>query len=95
MALSEAGLFESLLVEAGFDKADISQTTSTYPFDLGDESDFQFKVGTILLRDKLDELDKWGVAEKAFWASIDKYSTIENGSRVMPSNTFRLTVVQK
>jgi len=95
MALSEPGLFESLIVEAGFEKSKISQTTSSYPFDLGDERDFQFKVGTLLLRDKLDELDKWDVAEKAFWDNIDKYSKIENGNRVMPSNTFRMTVVQK
>ena len=96
MSLSEPGLFESLIVEAGFDKSKIAQTTSSYPFDLGNERDFQFKVGTILLRDKLDELDGWDVAEKAFWDNIDKYSEIdERGNRVMPCNTFRMTIVNK
>ena len=96
MSLSEPGLFESLIVEAGFDKSKIAQTTSSYPFDLGNERDFQFKFGTLLLRDKLDELDGWDVAEKAFWDNIDKYSEIdENGNRVMPSNTFRMTIVKK
>jgi len=96
MALSEPGLFENLLVEAGFDKSNIVQTTSTYPFDLGDEKDFQFKVGTILLRDKLDDLDGWDKAEKVFWENIDKYTVIDaKGNMVMPANTFRMTVVTK
>ena len=56
------------------------------------------KVGTLLLKDKLDELgaDAWNTAEGAFWKNIGKYTTTdEQGNMVMPSNTFRLTVAKK
>ena len=95
MSLSEPGLFKSLLVEAGFDEGEIKQTTSTYPFDLGDDKKFQFKVGTILLKDSIEELDAWEVAEEAFWKNIGKYARMEGGSMTLPDNTFRMTVVTK
>lgn len=96
MSLSEPGLFAGMLADAGF--VDVRQTTSTYPFMLGDDKDFQFTVGTILLREKLDEIggDAWAKAEDAFWANIDKYTTTaENGEMCMPANTFRLSVAKK
>jgi len=100
MSLSEKGLFKQLLNEAGFDN--ISQTTSTYPVDFGDEKEFQFTIGTILLRDVLDELnekseqgDVWERAEKAFWDVIHNYAYEEEGRLILPHNTFRLTVAKK
>ena len=80
---------------AGF--GDVKQTTSTYPFKFGDDKDFQFTVGTILLREKLNELgdEGWAKAEVAFWENIPKYTITENGEMVMPANTFRLTVAKK
>jgi len=94
MALSEPGLFERLVTEAGF--TEVTQSTSTYPFNFGADKGFQFNVGTILLKEKLDELNGWAVAEEAFWANIEKYTeTDADGVMVMPHNTFRLTVAKK
>ena len=94
MSLAEDGLFASLVSGAGFE--DVGQITSTYPFDFGAEKNFQFKVGTILLKDKLDELDAWATAEAAFFANIDKYTHLNaDGNMIMPENTFRLTTAKK
>ena len=59
MSLSEPGLFNKMLQDAGF--KDVSQSTSTYPFNFGDEKNFQFKVGTLLLKDKIDEIGGEGL----------------------------------
>ena len=40
MSLSEPGLFEKMLQETGF--VNIKQSTSTYPFDFGNDKTFQF-----------------------------------------------------
>ena len=39
--------------DAGF--VDIDQTTSTYPFNLGDDKETQFKMTTFLFKDKIDK----------------------------------------
>lgn len=96
MALSEPGLFASMLAEAGF--VEVEQTTSTYPFEFGSSRDFQFKVGTILLKQTLDEMgpEAWKKAEQAFWENIEKYTQTEaEGAMIMPENTFRLSIARK
>ena len=97
MSLSEPGLFDGLVKAAGF--SDVRQTTSTYPFDLGTDRDFQFRVGTIILKQALDDMDDagaWDRAKDGFWASIDKYAeTGPDGTLSLPANTFRLTIATK
>eukprot|EP00930_Biecheleria_cincta_P044928 TRINITY_DN30957_c0_g1_i2.p1 TRINITY_DN30957_c0_g1~~TRINITY_DN30957_c0_g1_i2.p1 ORF type:complete len:273 (+),score=44.60 TRINITY_DN30957_c0_g1_i2:48-866(+) len=65
MSLSEPGLFQKLVMDAGF--TDVEQGTSTYPFDFGTEKGFQLKVGTILLKEKIDSFGEegWRKAEEA------------------------------
>ena len=96
MSLSEPGLFEKMLQETGF--VSIKQSTSTYPFDFGNDKTFQFKVGTILLKEKIDEIggEAWKVAEESFWENIGKYTeTTSDGTMIMPENTFRMSVAYK
>ena len=96
MSLSEPGLFASMLAEAGF--VEVEQTTSTYPFDIGSGKDYQFKVGTILLKQTLDEMgpEAWKKAEQAFWENIERYTQTDSaGNMIMPENTFRLSVARK
>ena len=96
MSLSEPGLFNSLLLEGGFSASKIKTVTSKYPFDLGTDKTMQFKMGTMLAKDKIGELGKWEVAETAFWANIGKYSVVEeSGARVIPNNVFKMFVVKK
>lgn len=100
MALSEEGLFLKLVEDAGF--TDVTQTTSTYPFNFGPDKEFQFTVGTLLVREKLNEIaesddEAWNKAEKAFWSNIGNYTEIDedSGDMVMSNNTFRLTIAKK
>ena len=39
--------------DTGF--VDIEQSTSTYPFNLGDDKEVQFKMATHLIKDKIDK----------------------------------------
>ena len=96
MSLSEPGLFRSILLQAGFQGENIQSTQSTYPFDFGVDPEFQYKVGTMSIKDKLDELEAHDVARKTFSSLINRYSFIEaDGSRTVPNNTFALTVARK
>ena len=52
MALSEDGLFESMVVKAGFQN--VITEKSTYPFDFGNDRGFQLKCGTLLIKDKIE-----------------------------------------
>jgi hypothetical protein len=96
MSLSGEGLFRELVCGAGF--VEVAQTTSTYPFNFGVDKDFQLRVGTLLLKEKIDAFGEagWHKAEAAFWANIGKYTVLDkNGDMVMPENTFRLTIAKK
>lgn len=94
MSLAEPGLFEGMLEKAGFSGLEV--TTSTYPFNFGSEKDFQVKIGTILLRDKLKEMDAIETGEKAFWDNVGKYTTTDaNGDMLLPENTFKMVVARK
>ena len=58
-------------------------------------------MGTLLLKDKLDDLEAakpgaWAKAKEAFWQNIGKYTEVNmHGELIMPQNTFRLTVATK
>lgn len=96
MSLSEPGLFEKLVLDAGF--TGVEQTTSTYPFDFGTDKDFHLRLGTIMVKEKIDSFGEegWRKAKEAFWANIGKYTEKAfDGSLVLPQNTFRLTVARK
>mmetsp|Transcript_57021 Transcript_57021/g.123418 ORF Transcript_57021/g.123418 Transcript_57021/m.123418 type:complete len:273 (-) Transcript_57021:19-837(-) len=96
MSLSEPGLFKDLLIQAGFPAADIMQTQSTYPFNFGVDPDYQFKICTFLVKDKITEQNAWDVARDAFWKNIEKYSEKNSeGEMILPHNTFTLTVASK
>lgn len=97
MSLSEPGLFASMVADAGF--ADVTQTTSTYPFNFGSDPDFQFTCGTIVVKQMIDQQDDpdaaWARARTAFFANIGKYAAVDaSGDLIMPENTFRLTIAK-
>ena len=98
LSLSGEGLFHSLLHDAGF--VDIEQTTSTYPFNWTADREMQFTIGTMLLREKINEIavedeEAWKKAEAAFWKNIGKYAMMHEDHMILPENTFRLTVAKK
>uniref|UniRef100_A0A6U1PI47 Methyltransferase domain-containing protein n=1 Tax=Fibrocapsa japonica TaxID=94617 RepID=A0A6U1PI47_9STRA len=93
LSLNEPGLFSKLLADAGF--TNITSSTSTYPFNLGKDKNFQWKMLTMLYKDKIAELGAEDTAKHAFFDIVPKYSVIENGDLVIPKNTFMLTVCNK
>ena len=94
MSLAEPGLFEGLVEDAGF--SNITVTRSKYPFDLGDDPEFQYKVATLLVKDKIIELDAHDKAKKAFTTHKDKYGTLTaDGTLLLTENTFKLTIATK
>lgn len=57
MALSGPGEMEALLVTAGFTEPNAIVTSyGTYPFDLGTQSNIQFAMGTMLVREELETM---------------------------------------
>ena len=64
--------------DAGF--VDIDQTTSTYPFNLGDDKETQFKMTTFLFKDKIDRHGDEGILAIALvfqgvksWQSLQSF----------------------
>ena len=57
LSLSGPGVFEGLLINAGFDNpGDIVVSGDTYPFDLGSTTNMMLTMGTILIKDELEDL---------------------------------------
>eukprot|EP00985_Skeletonema_marinoi_P026723 scaffold20968_cov120-Skeletonema_marinoi.AAC.2 len=107
--LSGVGELEGLLIASGFDQPQAVLAKSlVYPIDLGNNSDDQFAMGTILVRDELESLGAlgspatdggngaWGnLAEEAFWMNIQKYADVVEGNLLLRDNTYKLTVSAK
>ena len=58
----------------------------------------QFKIATLLLKDKINEFgdEGWAKAREAFEANKHKYVEFDSeGVMLMPANTFRMTVAVK
>lgn len=109
MELSGVGELEGLLVSSGFDhpRAVVATMGHVYPFDLGNEPNDQFAMGTILEREELERLGAlgsdsgdgaggWGnLAEEAFWTNIQKYVDMVEGTMFLKDNAFKLTISTK
>mmetsp|Transcript_18363 Transcript_18363/g.31073 ORF Transcript_18363/g.31073 Transcript_18363/m.31073 type:complete len:452 (-) Transcript_18363:131-1486(-) len=107
--LSGVGELEALLIASGFDQPQaVLAKSMVYPIDLGNNSDDQFAMGTILVRDELESLGAlgspatdggngaWGnLAEEAFWMNIQKYADVVEGNLLLRDNTYKLTVSAK
>ena len=94
MSLSEPHLFESMLEQGGFEL--MTSTTSSYPIVLASDHDFSFKMVTMLIKDKLNELNEWDTARDAYNSLISHYAFVDdNGNTVIDDNVFKLTVAKK
>lgn len=94
MSLSEPNLFENMLKEGGF--VNVESRTSTYPFVLANDHDFSFRMTTMLLKDKLSELDAWGTAREAYNDLIPQFATTDqDGNNVLNGSLFKYTVCYK
>lgn len=94
MSLSEPNLFETMLKDGGFEL--VQTQTSSYPFVLASDHDFSFKMVTMLVKDKLNELNGWDKARAAYHEYIQTYAAVDSdGTTVIQDNVFKLTTVRK
>jgi SAM-dependent methyltransferase len=81
MSLSAPGAFQELLVGAGFRAEDIASSESTYPFVFQGDKERLFKMGSIPIMPKLEEMRQEGklaeveAGKAAFWALVEKLSS--------------------
>eukprot|EP00521_Asterionellopsis_glacialis_P008141 CAMPEP_0195288154 /NCGR_PEP_ID=MMETSP0707-20130614/4930_1 /TAXON_ID=33640 /ORGANISM="Asterionellopsis glacialis, Strain CCMP134" /LENGTH=334 /DNA_ID=CAMNT_0040347979 /DNA_START=52 /DNA_END=1056 /DNA_ORIENTATION=+ len=95
LSLSEPELFEQMLCDANF-SSNLKVIRSTYPFDFGNDPEMQFKLCTLLVKDKLTDLNGWDTAREAFIKYADQYSKVnEQGNRIFSDNTFKMVVAKK
>ena len=95
MSLSEKDLFESmLLTKNGF--IDVKSQQSSYPIILPNEEEFCFKLTTMVVKDKLEELKAWDQARDAYNELSPQYISVdEDGSNLVDGNVFKLTLCTK
>lgn len=94
LSLAEPGLFDGLAVSAGFDR--VTTTYDAYPFNVGQEPDFQYKISTMLVKEKLDELNGHEVARKTLFEKMDDFAyTAENGDKMLGPNKYAMAVLYK
>ena len=78
--LSGRGIFESLLVNAGFDHPGaVVASGGTYPFDMGNRVDDMLTMGTILIRDELIELGAFESYASSTAAADDDDDAVDDG----------------
>lgn len=96
MSLSTPNLFDTLLIGAGFSNP-IESVKSQYPFDLGTDETYQYKLSVMLIKDKLNELNAHDIAYDAFKDSIQKYAVTDpdTGAKVLHNNVFVMASVTK
>lgn len=95
LALKEPGLFELLVREAGF--TDLESSVYEYPFDLTDDSEFQFQAVAIIVKDSLDKVaDGWKKARIAYDAIKHDFGEHDcKGHWILPWSQYQLVVVTK
>jgi len=91
MSLARPGLFDELLAEAGF-VVPPSTTQDAYPFNVGTDPDFQYKLTTMLAKEKLDQLDGHAAAREALFRRLPEYSYTKDGDTFIGPNTYALAV---
>ena len=94
MSLAEPGLFDGLLSDAGFKVIEYEE--DEYPFVFpGDDDDHMYKLGTLTMKAKLDEMDAHEVARKAFFEHLPDYSSTTPEGVLIGPNRFAHVVAQK
>lgn len=94
LSLSEPGLFEGMLMEAGYTNLEV--TSHNYPFDLTADPELQFKAATMTIKAKIDELDAWDKVKEVYEANKLKHGEYtDHGHYILPDNEYKLVVATK
>lgn len=94
LSLAEAGLFERLVEEAGYNNVEC--TSYSYPFDFTKDPEVQFQLSVLPARDKLEEWNAWEKAREAFEKVKNDFGAYhDNGHWILSDNEYKLTVATK
>ena len=97
LAFEEDGLFIDIAVKGGFSKENIETVTSTYPFNIGKDKEWQYKMATIPIRGKIEEFGGHDIARRVYDELFGKYTQIDEktGDLMITGNTFIMTTIKK
>lgn len=97
MTLAGPGVFDALCESAGFTISD--RIDGEYPFNIGPDPDTRFRLATMTVKSKLDELgsdaDVLDKARRFCQQSLNRYGTIEGDDLLIHGNCFCMTVANK
>lgn len=81
----------------GFKEQNIESITSTYPFYLGKDKDYQYKAVTLPITQVIDDYQGSSIARKIYDDNINDYTMLdqETESLVLPNNIFVMTTITK
>jgi SAM-dependent methyltransferase len=94
MALSDPGLFESMLTDANF--RDLQVSESTYDFNVSNDKETAFKICVMTIATKLDEINGWEKAKEIYERThleIGEYDSY--GGFLVKDNTFKMVLAKK
>jgi len=94
LSLAEPGAFESLATGAGFVIRD--RIDGDYPFNIGSDPEMQYKLSTMVIKGKLDELGAHDKARVLCQQALARYGKLESGGDFgIHGNKFCMTVAVK
>ena len=90
-------LLTLLSLKIGFKKANIESVESTYPFNMGNDKDYQFKLVTLPIRNKIEEFNAMDLARKIYDENINNHSVLDQntGNLMVVNNVFVMTTIFK
>ena len=94
LSLAEPGAFEALASGAGFVIRD--RIDGNYPFNIGSDPEMQYKLATIVIKGKLDELGAHDKARDLCQQAFARYGKLESGGDLsIHGNKFCMTIAVK
>ena len=86
-----------IIIKKGFKKENIESVESTYPFNMGNDKDYQFKLVTLPIRNKIEEFNAMDLARKIYDENIDNHSVLDQntGNLMVVNNVFVMTTIIK
>ena len=97
MSLAEPNLFNNICIQGGFKKESIEVEQSSYPFNLGNDPEYQYKLITLPIRPIIDELQCHTIAKKVYKNIVNQYTVYDESTKnlILPNNVFTMTTIIK
>ena len=97
MSLSEPGLFNDICIKGGFLKEKIEYEKSSYPFNLGNDPEYQYKLVTLPIRSMIEEYNSQSLARKVYNDIVHQYTIYDEKTKnlILMNNIFAMTTITK